>query len=44
MFQTGFFIFALFSISGLTAIVLPFIGRIKYKPKANFDSTYGVDD
>jgi LMBR1 domain-containing protein 1 len=44
LFQTNTFIFALFSISGLTALVLPFVGRIKHKPKANFDETYGVTD
>jgi hypothetical protein len=33
-------VFVLFSISGLTALVLPFINRAKAKPKANFDETY----
>jgi len=30
----------LFSISGLTALALPFLSRAKPKPKKNFDESY----
>ena len=40
IFQYGVFVFVLFSISGITALLMPFMGRIKVKPKKNFDESY----
>jgi len=40
IFQYGVFVFVLFSISGLTALALPFLSRAKPKPKKNFDESY----
>lgn len=40
VFQANIFVFALFAIAGLTGMFLPFMRKAKYKPKANFDSTF----
>ena len=40
IFRKGIFVFALFAISGLTALISPFINRTRAKPKRNFDESY----
>ena len=40
VFQYNVFVFCLFAFAGLTALVLPFLNRVKPKPKKNFDETY----
>ena len=40
VFQYNVFVFCLFAFSGLTGLTLPFLNRVKPKPKKNFDETY----